>query len=117
MSLQASLEALSAATAGEGERLRYHIGSSFAGETSLEIGASGDYELWSTVTEGRRRREFGGRLAPERFGRLLGELVAARVWEARPVRERRRMDDPVASIGVGSESVEVPASEIPEVPC
>jgi hypothetical protein len=92
----------------------YHIGDAFNGETRLEVRGDGGFELSSTVTAGRQALDWDGELAAERVTGLVGVLIDAEVWEARPFRKAGD-DDPLATITVagpaGSHGVGVPASQ------
>lgn len=96
--------------------LTYHIGDAFSGETRLIIDGSGAWSLFSTVTEGRRARQWEGTLGAPRVTALARLLIDAEVWGAQPLR-RAGDDDPLASItlrdsdGETTQTVAVPASQ------
>lgn len=108
-------ELLEQLAAGDsGVSVTYHIGDAFNGETRLDVHGDGRFELFSTVTAGRRAREWDGELPVQRVALLAQALIDAEVWTARPVRKGGD-DDPLATIAVngtsGSPSVGVPASQ------
>jgi len=118
--MQASIEGFLDGSAPDGDfALEYHIGNSFSGETRLRLRGTGDYEAFSTVTEGRRQLDFQGRLERARVERLVAALRDARVWEARPADRERMLDDPLAAIVVSrggeEDRVALPASHISAV--
>jgi hypothetical protein len=100
--------------------LRYAIGSEFYGETHARFAADGAYAVWSTVTEGRERLEFTGRIDPARVVELVNQVAAAEPWTARHVKAHQSDDDALAVLEVGngdrSYRVELWVSEIPQVP-
>lgn len=100
--------------------IRYHIGNTFSGETDFRLRGDGAYALWSTVTEGRRKRTYAGQIEEARVERLAALFLESRIWEARHLRQTPAMDDPRATIGVesGGQASEVAlwASEIPDSP-
>lgn len=100
--------------------LCYDIGSEFYGETHARFAADGAYAVWSTVTEGRERLEFTGRVDPARVLELVSQVAAAEPWTARHVKAHQSDDDALAVLEVGngdrSDRVELWVSEIPQVP-
>ena len=100
--------------------LRYRIGSGFSGLTTLEVRGNGDYEAVSTVTEGRRKLHFTGRISSERLERLVQAVAEARVWETPADFGIPKLDEPVPTIAVEADGeeqeVSVPASRLKEVP-
>jgi hypothetical protein len=78
----------------------YHIGDSFSGETDLLLKGDGQYELWSTVTQGRQRKEYTGQLVPERVREIAKTMQTVQLWEVKHVRAKPGEDDPDAIIGV-----------------
>jgi hypothetical protein len=107
-------------TPGSAFLMRYHIGNTFSGETDFRLRGDGTYDLWSTVTEGRRRRTYAGRIEDARVERLAALFLESRIWEAHHLRQKPAMDDPRATIAVesGGQASEVSlwASEIPDSP-
>jgi hypothetical protein len=100
--------------------LRYRIGSGFTGLTTLEVRGDGEYEAVSTVTEGRRKLRFTGRISRARLERLVQAIAEARVWETPADSGIPKLDEPVPAIAVEADGekqeVAVPASQLEEVP-
>lgn len=80
--------------------IEYHIGNPFSGETKLTLSGDGAYELWSTVTQGRRRRTYSGVIEISRVAELVSKISEVELWNVRHLDEKRRQDDPEASIVV-----------------
>lgn len=81
-------------------RVHYHIGDVFSGETDLVLNGVGHYELWSTATRGRQRREYSGEVDHDRVAEVVDALLASEIWTAGHVREKPGDDDPEASISI-----------------
>lgn len=86
--------------------LLYHIGDDFSGETDFRLRGDGDFALWSTVTAGRARRDFAGRVDPEEVKIVARALLDAQLWTVQHLRSIPGEDDPEARIAVqkGGES-------------
>jgi hypothetical protein len=80
--------------------IEYQIGNSFSGETELTLRGDGAYELWSTVTQGRQRKNYSGVIEVSRVEELLRKILEVELWNVRHLDEKRRQDDPGASIAV-----------------
>jgi hypothetical protein len=119
--MQSSLEGyLEKEIPGADFTLYYHIGDSFSGETDFRLGGDGSYALWSTVTEGRQRRDYTGQLATAQVEALVQDMLAAEIWKVKHVRSKPGEDDPLAIIGAkaGQQDFQVVlwVSEIRRVP-
>lgn len=80
--------------------IHYHIGNSFSGETEFKLKGDGDYELWSTVTKGRQRRTYSGKVNVEQVKQVVKEFSDAEIWEVKHFRDKPGDDDPEASIEI-----------------
>jgi hypothetical protein len=100
--------------------LGYHVGSEFYGETDARFQADGRYELWSTVTEGRQRREFSGQCGPEDIRELVSLVAREELWAVHHVRPTQTDDDALARLeagdGIRHGASELWVSEVESVP-
>ncbi|MFI9586941.1 hypothetical protein ACIHCQ_35115 [Streptomyces sp. NPDC052236] len=118
------LQAIAAEWPAQGEAggfwIAYHIGSEFYGETDARFEDNGRYVLWSTVTQGRERLEFSGRLDPDEVRGLVELVTRERLWTVRHVRPTQADDDAPAFLeagdGVRRARVELWVSEAGSVP-
>lgn len=104
----------------QGFWLDYRIGSEFYGETSAHFEADGTYDLWSTVTEGRERRQFSGQHDPRDIGDIVALIDREHLSTVRHVRPNQADDDSLATVDIGDATsrarVELWVSEIESVP-
>jgi len=100
--------------------INYHIGNSFSGETYFRLVGDGNYELWSTVTEGRQKKTYSGQIKVEQVQQIVESFLDAEVWKAKHFHKKPSHDDPETSIiiGCGSQEFQVAlwVSEIRESP-
>lgn len=82
--------------------IHYHIGNSFSGETNFELRGDGAYALWSTVTEGRQRREYNGTTERQQVAEIAQTMLALRLWEVKHVAKERGLDNPEVRITVSA---------------
>ena len=96
------------------------MGTDFLGETDARLRADGSYELWSTVTAGRRRREFSGRTDPAVVQDVVALMAREELWTVGHVNPHQADDDALAIFEVGdgqrSGRVELWVSEVASVP-
>lgn len=78
----------------------YHIGDSFSGETDFRLQGDGNYKVWSTVTQGRQRKEYSGKIEFSEVAALAQKMLAVKIWEVKHIRAKPGEDDPQAVIGV-----------------
>jgi hypothetical protein len=101
-------------------KVHYHVGSAFSGETDFHLHGDGTYQLWSTVTQNRQRREYSGQLNTKDVHELVQMMLSVRLWEVKHISPERGRDNPEARITIisGGESFPVIlwVSEIDEVP-
>ena len=88
------------ASADDALTIAYHVGDGFSGETDLILEGNGDYRLWSTVTQGRQRRNYSGAVPVETVQALVREIVRVRLWEVDHVVRDRGRDNPETRIDV-----------------
>jgi hypothetical protein len=100
--------------------LDYHIGSEFYGETAAHFEADGKYELWSTATPGRERRQFSGRCDPKEVRDIVALIKREQLWTVQHVQPNQADDDSLAILQVGDATrharIELWVSEIESVP-
>jgi hypothetical protein len=80
----------------------YHVGDEFSGETDFRLHGDGVFSLWSTVTAGRARRDYTGRVDQKQVGDVARALLRGQVWNVRHVRAIPGDDDPEVRIAVQS---------------
>lgn len=100
--------------------VHYHVGSSFSGETDFHLYGDGTYQLWSTVTQDRQRREYSGQLNTAEVHELVRTMLSVKLWEVKHISTERGLDNPEARIIITSGKESFPVvlwvSEIDEVP-
>lgn len=82
----------------------YHIGDSFSGETEMLLNGDGQYQLWSTVTQGRQRKDYSGVVEPERVQEITRGMQDVRLWDVEHLRTKSGEDDPDAIMGIQTRS-------------
>jgi hypothetical protein len=78
----------------------YHVGDEFSGETDFRLHGDGVFSLWSTVTAGRTRRDYTGRVDQKQVGDVARALLHGQVWNVQHVRAISGDDDPEVRIAV-----------------
>lgn len=100
--------------------IHYHIGNDFCGETDFRLQGNGTYDLWTTVTNGRRKKSYSGQVAICQVEQVVEEMLTTRIWQVQHIYATRALDDPGAKIAieVANQKSEVMlwASEIRESP-
>lgn len=86
--------------AGSDITFYYHIGDSFSGESDFQLRGDGSYEVWSTVTKERQRKNYSGHLDLSQVEALAQAMIAVQIWEVKHIRSKPGEDDPQAIIGV-----------------
>lgn len=91
---------LSAGAPAEGLALHYRIGDDFSGETDFRLHSDGRYELTSSATQGRKRKQYVGGAGAGAFQTLASAMLKERLWEVTHPRPHPGEDDPPAIIEV-----------------
>lgn len=101
-------------------QIHYHIGNTFSGETDFRLRGDGAYQLSSTVTQERQRRDYSGQLDMTEVQDLARTALSGRLWEVKHFLVKRGRDNPEVLIEVkaGKESSATVLSvrEVEEVP-
>lgn len=99
--MQETLEAYLSAESPDGSlALHYRIGDAFSGLTDFRLSGDGRYELTSSVTQGRKRKQYTGGAGAAAFQALARAILDERLWEVAHVRQRPGEDDPPAIVEV-----------------
>lgn len=101
-------------------KIYYHIGNAFAGETEFNLSGDGSYELWSTVTNNRQRREYSGQVKRADVQALVLTMLDVEFWDVTHVSSERGLDNPEVRVEVTAGGKSFPvvlwATEIDDVP-
>lgn len=98
----------------------YHIGNEFQGATDFHLRGDGAYQLWSTVTQDRQRRNYSGQLKITDVQELVRVMRSVQLWTVKHIFTERGRDNSevriVVTAGEESFTVVLWVMEIEEVP-
>lgn len=80
--------------------IHYHIGGGLMGETDLRLRGDGAYELWTTATPRRKRKNYSGQVKVYQVELVVKNMLAVKLWQVRHLYAIPALDDPEAIISV-----------------